>query len=158
MPTGARSECKVGEEGGGGWRMVEVMASATSSNDTGRPNSAESVVTALATCGLRLTAAMISCEPSSRMDPCCKNAFPFRTCAEPTSLRPATSTSPPTGVAKQDLGWSTREDGGGGWGASVAAAPRDRSARAMRSWMVWYACRNEPNAATGAATAEGTRS
>src|SRR5437899_1627801 len=48
-------------------------------------------------------------------------------------------TSPPTGVAKQDVGWSTREGGGGWRGASVASAPRDRSAAAMRSWMVWYA-------------------
>src|SRR5881409_3713396 len=161
MPRGARSESKVGAEGGGGWRTVEVIslpharttAPVTSSHAMRRPNAAESVVAVLATGGLRLTAAMISCEPSSRIDPCCKNALLFRTCAEPTRLRPATSTSPPTGVAKQDAGWSTLPEGGGWWGARVAPAPRDRSAAAIRSWTVRYALRKEPNAASGAATA-----
>src|SRR5207249_152472 len=100
-------------------------------------------------CGLRLTAVTTCCDPASRIEPCCRNALPFRTCAEPTSLRPATSTSPPTGVAKQDAGWSRiLEDGGGRWGASVASTPRDRSA-AARLWPAGSSSRSHSRRCSG---------
>src|SRR6266480_1186024 len=88
-----------------------MNASATSSNVTGRPSAAASVVSPLSAPRSLLTTCTIACDPSSRIDPCCKNAWPRRTWAEPTSLRSPTSTSPPTGVAKQGPGRSRAGEG-----------------------------------------------
>jgi len=67
-------------------------------------------------------------------------------------LAPPTSTSPPTGAAKQEL----RRTGGravGAFGASVAVTPSVCIAAARRVWIAWYAARRPPNVTIGAATA-----
>src|SRR5439155_29668 len=128
------------EDGAGWWRMGEVisspqvamMASATSSNETERPSSAASVVSLLPAPGSRLTNRTISCDPPSKTEPCCRNARPSRTWAEPTSLRPPTRTSPPTGAAKQGPG-RPRERHGGSKRYSRRKARPVRAASARRA-------------------------
>src|SRR5207247_3187507 len=105
-------EGRTQKDGEGPRSQAATMAAATSANDTGRLRTADSVVSLLpAPCSL-LTRRTISCDPSSRIEPCCSKAVPSRNWAEPTSLRPSTSTSPPTDVAKQGLGWSRVIEGG----------------------------------------------
>src|ERR1051326_2319030 len=79
---------------------VARIASTTSANMTARPSTRDSDVAELAAEGRRLTAPMFACVPPSRIEPCCRKADPIRTCADPTTLRPWTVTSPPTGDAK----------------------------------------------------------
>src|SRR5207249_6805533 len=134
----------------GGWAVgwngsphVSEMAATTCSKLTGRPRTATTVVSPPAGNGW---------VPSSRIDPCCKNACLRRACAEPTSLRPFTRISPPTEDAKQDAGWA---DGRmGRWaGASTASTERARKALASRVWISQYAFRSDPNTALAATKA-----